>query len=235
MLISRKSNPDKTSTPFSPHLSGNRQAFKPRDVVLRLIVSSSSSSAAIFHTKMPTYRSITLSLISQFDILTIPEYAPPESTSTELPTLVDPHQSLVSVYVPTYPSSQFWLAYSIAPPHPPNALYYFKLFLDGSHVVSWGCGEEDRYKGKTMFGLYKSGKVFDGRRYLEQRVLCFASDGAPESPAEGSASLGPLMEVRVYRSKGRKRIMPEAEQYEGSPLSEHKENQPAKTNSAGIR
>ena len=61
---------------------------------------------------------------------------------------------VVTVYVPTYPSSQFWLRYSIAPPYPPKALYYFKLFLNGKCVVSWGCGEKDGYRGKTVFGLY---------------------------------------------------------------------------------
>lgn len=102
---------------------------------------------------MPTYRSLTISLISQFDILTIPEYAPPSippdpfTDSSNIPTLVDPSTAIVSIYIPTYPCSQFWLSYSIAPPWPPGLLYYFKLFVNGTCLVSWGCGEEDGYKG----------------------------------------------------------------------------------------
>ena len=106
---------------------------------------------------MPTYRSITISITSQFDICQLPEYAPPASTDdpfSTLPALLNPELSLVTVYLPTYPSSQFWLRYSIAPPYPPKAMYYFKLFLNGKCVVSWGCGEEDGYRGRTVFGLY---------------------------------------------------------------------------------
>lgn len=162
---------------------------------------------------MPTYRSITISLVSQFDILTIPEYAPP-STSTdpfsETPTLVDPGQSLVSVYVPTYPSSQFWLSYSISPPYPPHALFYFKLFLNNTHVVSWGCGAEDEYKGKTMFGVYCAGDSRLGKVGIEKRVFCFASEEYGSGKVDGSRErLGDVMEVRVYRARGRKRIWPE--------------------------
>ena len=162
---------------------------------------------------MPTYRSITISLVSQFDILTIPEYAPPPTTAdpfSPTPVLIDPGQSLVSVYVPTYPSSQFWLSYSISAPHPPHALFYFKLFLNDSHVVSWGCGEEDEYKGKTMFGLYCAGESWLGKPGIEKRVFCFAGEGYGTGQVNGGRDrLGDVMEVRVYRAKGRKRIWPE--------------------------
>ena len=81
--------------------------------------------------KMPTYRSITISITSQFDICQLPEYAPATSTDDPFstsPALLNPEQALVTVYIPTYPSSQFWLRYSIAPPYPPKAIYYFKLY-----------------------------------------------------------------------------------------------------------
>ena len=158
---------------------------------------------------MPTYRSITLSLVSQFDILTIPEYAP-LSTSNDpfspLPTLVDPTLSLVSVYVPSYPSSLFWLSYSVSPPHPPHALYYFKLFLNNSHIVSWGCGEEDKFSGKTMFGVYGTGTSWSGEPGMEKRVFCFASED--HGKCEGQSD-GDVMEVTVYRAKARKQVWPE--------------------------
>ena len=202
---------------------------------------------------MPTYRNLTFSLISQFDILTIPEYAPPlTSTSSSsdpfttektpsAPLLVDPSRSTVSVYVPTYPSSQFWLSYSISPPHPPGLLYYFKLLINGDVVVSWGCGEEDGYRGKTMFGLYSCGKINAGRvgkgqktmsqskgkqrdddgEGIESRVFCFgpltsAADDALDAVTNGLPEyLRDIMEIRVFRSKGRQRILPELTEFKG--------------------
>lgn len=161
-------------------------------------------------TKMPTYRSITISLISQFDILTIPEYAPPTTPTdpfSNAPTLVNPDHSLVSVYIPTYPSSQFWLSYSISPPHPPKLLYYFKLYLNGNPVVSWGCGEDDDYRGKTMFGLFKPSRSSGLARgaTLQRRVFCFGPDNVGLVDPDVD-SLSDVMEIKVFRSKGRKRI-----------------------------
>ena len=168
---------------------------------------------------MPTYRSITLSLISQFDILTIPEFAPPTTPNdpfSNAPTLINPDHSLVSVYIPTYPSSQFWLCYSISPPYPPKQLFYFKLYLNDNLVVSWGCGEDDGYKGKTMFGLFDSGHSVAKKPSVERRILCFG----PESRNVGLHSLGNLsdvMEVKVFRSKGRKRITPQIQELQNLP------------------
>ncbi|KAG7008755.1 hypothetical protein G7Y79_00004g013390 [Physcia stellaris] len=155
---------------------------------------------------MPTYRSITISITSQFDICQLPEYAPPTSIDdpfSTVPTLLDPELSLVSVYLPTYPSSQFWLRYSIAPPYPPKAIYYFKLFLNKKCVVSWGCGEDDGYRGKTVFGLYDSGGRWDGESTVERRMLCFSGSENPDD----------VMEIKVYRAKGRQRVEPELLDY----------------------
>lgn len=160
---------------------------------------------------MPSYRSITLSLISQYDILTIPEYAPLRASSgdpfvqSSNPVLIDAAKSLVSVYIPRYAGSQFWLRYSISPPHPPRALYYFKLFLNGTEIVSWGCGKEDEYKGKTMWALDDTGVRWMGERAIERRVLCFGPDeDAIVKPDKVEDDLAQVMEVRVYRAKGRK-------------------------------
>ncbi|KAL8796791.1 MAG: hypothetical protein Q9195_000874 [Heterodermia aff. obscurata] len=126
---------------------------------------------------MPTYRSITISITSQFDICQLPEYAPPTSTDdpfSTFPALLNPEQALVTVYIPTYPSSQFWLRYSIAPPYPPKAIYYFKLYLNGKCVVSWGCGEDEKYQGKTVFGfLVKAGYLTEEhpKRYYNYALL----------------------------------------------------------------
>lgn len=172
---------------------------------------------------MPTYRSITISLISQFDILTIPEFAPPTTPTdpfSNAPTLVNPAHSLVSVYIPTYPSSQFWLSYSISPPHPPKSLYYFKLYLNGNCIVSWGCGEDNDYRGKTTFGLFKPRRTSGLAKgaTMERRVLCFRPDIGPGGHPTLD-NLRDVMEVRVFRSKARKRIQPEVNPLQSAGVS----------------
>ena len=169
---------------------------------------------------MPTYRSITLATVSQFDILNIPEYPPPKNPKdpfSDSPTLLVSDKGVASVYIPTYPNSRFWLCYSISPPYPPKAFYYFKLYLNGVCVQSWGCGEEDKYKGKTMFGVFDSGEVFFGERAVEKRNLCFVSEESAVKKVDKVKdfidSSKDVMEVKVFRSKGRKRIRPEMEPF----------------------
>lgn len=162
---------------------------------------------------MPAYRNITINLVSQFDILNIPEYAPPPAFDDPFsapPALVD--NSLVSCYIPIYPLSQFWLSYSISAPHPPKALYYFKFFINGACVVSWGCGEENGFKGKTMYGLFDSGERWMGEPGIDARAFSFASKAT--SYRSTNNTLGQVLEVRVYRSRGRKRIRPELEDFQ---------------------
>lgn len=159
---------------------------------------------------MPTYRSISICLISQFDILIIPEFPLPNNrTSQTSDTAVDGSRSdqdndnsVVSVYVPTFPRAQFWISYSIAPPYPPKGLFYFKLFLNGAHVVSWGVSEEENYVGKTIFGLFSTTDGPVGYGDLEKRAFCFGSQEAEEDVTQD------VLEIRVFRSNGRKRQKP---------------------------
>ena len=184
------------------HIPATRTDDRPRHII---------SSPA----KMPTYRSITTSVISQHGIFSLPEYPPPTVPNdpfSTLPTLCDQDRALVSVYIPAYPSSQFWVRYSIAPPYPPKALYYFKLFLKGTCVISWGCGEEDGYEGRTMFGLYDSGDCWMGETGIERRVLCFGRGAKPgENVAVDSKD---VMEIKIYRAKGRMRIKPQVDDFQ---------------------
>ncbi|KAI9796963.1 MAG: hypothetical protein M1833_005909 [Piccolia ochrophora] len=150
---------------------------------------------------MVHYRSISLSLISQFDILSVPELAPPENISISDANTDDTNNeaaSTVDVYIPTYPLSQFWLAYTVSPPHPPGVIYYFKLYLNDIHVVSWGTSRENGYSGKTMFGLFDGGQDWTGEQCVERHVLCFG-DGQQQARED-------IIEVRVFRAKGRVRL-----------------------------
>lgn len=164
--------------------------------------------------KMPTYRSITIAVVSQLDIYNLPEYPPPSAPTDPFsspPTLINEERALVSVYIPTFPGSQFWISYSIAPPYPPKALYYFKLYLKGKCVVSWGCDEGHGYRGRTMFALYESGENCMGESSLERRIFCFNTPEKKESLVPDDRSS--LMEIKIYRAKARQRIRPPVEDF----------------------
>ncbi|MCJ1315622.1 hypothetical protein MMC15_000942 [Xylographa vitiligo] len=83
-------------------------------------------------------------------------------------------------------------------------MYYFKLSLNGDHVASWGCGKQEGYAGKTMFGLYRGAEGG-----IERRAFSFAEQDGP-----GKGPHGETMEIKVYRAKGRKKITPEFDCHE---------------------
>lgn len=59
-----------------------------------------------------------------------------------------------------------------------------------------------------MFALYRSSEARMGLPSSEKRVLCFGSDsGSPKS------GFGHFMELKVYRSKGRKKTPPIVEPF----------------------
>ena len=174
-----------------------------------------------------------MSLVSQYDLWDIPEYDPPAAPKdpfTTVPTLVDTDHAVRSVYIPMYSASQFWLCYDISPPNPPKLLYYFKLYINGRHIVSWGCGAENDFKGKTMFGLFDSGQVYENIpvSLFERRVLCFSPE-AGTVQSKVLDSLHDVIEIKVFRSKGRKRIRPEIEMYQSSPGVQRSDKKGAQT------
>ena len=63
-----------------------------------------------------------------------------------------------------------------------------------------------------MFGLFASQGVDKGKGSVEKRVLCFSSQDASEQ-STGSDPLGDVLEVKVYRSKGRKRIKSQVQDF----------------------
>ena len=73
-----------------------------------------------------------------------------------------------------------------------------------------------------MFGLFDSTQGFGTLRQslFERRVLCFSSD-AETVQSEVPDSLSDVMEIKVFRSKGRKRIEPELQEYQSSPGVQH--------------
>jgi hypothetical protein len=177
---------------------------------------------------MPTYRNITLNLQSDTTD-TIIELAPPSSHvvtpakpshhhhgSAHPPQLRDDTRAIISVYVPILPKSLFWLNYHITPPPlEPGHFYVFKMFVNRTEVVTWSCSEEQKFRGKCMFGLYDTGLGDDGvsKGYgvgMQKRAFRW---GDSEVRVTGDLSGDPerdrFVEVRVCRANKMVRIQPE--------------------------
>ena len=101
-------------------------------------------------------------------------------------------------------------------------MYYFKLSLNGDHVASWGCGKQEEYAGKTMFGLYRGAEGG-----IERRAFSFAEQDGP-----GKGPHGEMMEIKVYRAKGRKKITPEFDCHELGSNDVDSESRPGEIRSA---
>ncbi|KAF2686091.1 hypothetical protein K458DRAFT_238457, partial [Lentithecium fluviatile CBS 122367] len=168
------------------------------------------------------YRSINVALHSQFDVEIIPEYRPrPQEFYTErgvegkVPPLVDEKTPTCSVYIPVLPGSQFWIAYSISPPVPKDQQFLFKLFINGAHIVNWSTGKEQRWEGKTMFGLYER-ECEDGKKRIEKRVLCFTPPNKKTkqwTDVTDAFDESACMEIRVHRAHASKRVERKVEDY----------------------
>jgi hypothetical protein len=173
---------------------------------------------------MPTYRSINIALHSQFGIETLPEYYPPAQAhyaslgiNRTAPKLVDDDTATCSVYIPVLPGSIFWIGYSVSPPVPDGHYFLFKLYVNGAHIVSWSTGKEDKWKGKTMFGLYERAEDEDGKKRMEKRMLCFG----PTKDVTDAFDDKSCMVIKVHRAHGRKRMGRDLEEYKGTQLAKN--------------
>ncbi|KAK2757225.1 hypothetical protein FQN54_004739 [Arachnomyces sp. PD_36] len=123
---------------------------------------------------MPTFANIKVSLVSQFELVTLPEHILPNSPEDKfrrysgpaaqgpLPTptspfIAEPSSSpVITLYVSNTAGSRFWVDYAISGPQNINSLYYFQLSVNDKHVLSWGCGEKEGFGGKEMFKIFES-------------------------------------------------------------------------------
>jgi len=133
-------------------------------------------------------------LESQFDADTIPEAA---IAATETGDASD-NERIVDVYVPSYLGSQFWLSYTVnpamlAPAHAPTKYMFFKLILDDECIVSWGVGEAEEWKGKTMWAFFR-GEDHGGWRTVDKRSFFFRPAGDDQD-----------FDILAYRARGRRR------------------------------
>lgn len=147
---------------------------------------------------MPTHRSVTVALISQYDADTIPEIL--SRSSRQLLPIAN---RTITANIPAYPSSQFWISYQcpLPPPAKPNGdqtrYYYFKLYSGGKCLLSWGVGDDEGWQGKVVCGFWDAGTDFEGKKVIEKRGLFF--------PKIGDVGGRDGFAIRVYRAKARRR------------------------------
>lgn len=80
-----------------------------------------------------------------------------------------------------------------------------------------------------MYGLYDSGERWMGEPGVDMMGFGFASDAT--TPDFTKNILGHAIEVRVYRSRGRKRIRPGLEMFKAVVAHTNRGNQPPKSGS----
>lgn len=141
--------------------------------------------------------------------------------SVYIPSLPGPpsFSSLISVMncSNSLPGSQFWINYVVDDePTPPSHLY-FKLHMNGRHITSWGTNPKVKSQGCVEKALYEpcdrwsqeqSGVMFK-QEGIEARYFYFVNDQQHPSVADD----GGLIEVHVFRAKGRKRRAAKLDHY----------------------
>jgi len=74
-------------------------------------------------------RGVNIHAVSQIEACRLPEYGVAQN--------LDAAQSIAACYIGIIPGAQLWYEYSMDEPHPSNAMYLLKLFMNGEHVVTW--------------------------------------------------------------------------------------------------
>lgn len=208
---------------------------------------------------MPKFRSIRMSINSQWEMKQFPEFTHPDSaqfkdrgstpsvdsseprrpasssTSSTSASKADSRPDKdpsVSCYIPSMPGMRlhglgflfnayyfytgmrFFVKYTIEPPHPEGQLFYFKLFMNGRHISSWGVNPRTNPSGQVLRGLFAADDSDQSQTTLrhggiESRPFLFAQAVDGKSAADD----GGLIEIRIFRACGRKRRAPNLEQF----------------------
>ncbi|KAJ4389317.1 hypothetical protein N0V93_006783 [Gnomoniopsis smithogilvyi] len=192
---------------------------------------------------MPSFRGIDISIITQSEFGRLPEYPHPDGSyfqslatkqaaGQSQPPSSEPGNedaiangsanvgdpdARISVYIPSLPGSQFWINYVVENEPSPPCHLFFKLHMNGRHITSWGINPKVKSQGRVEKALYEpcdrwnqedNGVVFK-QEGIEARYFYFVSDQQQVSVADD----GGLIEVLVFRAKGRKRRAANLSQY----------------------
>lgn len=113
----------------------------------------------------------------------------------------------------SFAATRFWIRYNIVEAAATySQWFYFKLFMNGRHITSWGTNAKNKPSGQVMRGLFEpsdrwnykhEGTVFKNMG-TEARPFIFGREETECSAAND----GGLIEVMVFRARGRKRRLP---------------------------
>ncbi|KAI6263425.1 hypothetical protein MCOR27_004285 [Pyricularia oryzae] len=190
---------------------------------------------------MPSFRGIKISLVTVTDSTSacLPEFPHPDGPSAKLDqqhagpddkrrarsasrSCAPKSNPRISVYVPSQPNTKFFFDYRVIkiPPSTPDApetkYLFFKVFINGRHIVAWGIDLRKVTSGSAYRALYGPGRHYqhfseDGKTVMTQpgieaRYFWFLSDVGSLGQNSGIKSVaddGGLIEVQVFRAKGR--------------------------------
>ncbi len=161
---------------------------------------------------MPSIGDIRIELQCQQGVSSggpIPEFAPrrPEADDPDgqfMPPLYDSTTRTCSVFIPVFPSAQFFLTFDTKPvPDEPMVFYVFRFLIGKDEISTWHCGPEDGFKGCMMFALFDrsrtdvSGGSGSG---LEKHVFMFGDDTRPVGDLSAPRDEDRKIEVQVFRA-----------------------------------
>ncbi|KAK3403122.1 hypothetical protein B0T20DRAFT_17471 [Sordaria brevicollis] len=172
---------------------------------------------------MPSLRGIEISLTTEPSNDRVPEFPHPEGSSARLigshggsakqESISTPKTGpTIAVYIPSVPGHSFAIKYkfNVIPP-PPCKYVFFKLFLNGRAIASWGINPSTlpQQHGNVRKSLWAPGPSHNGQSGLECRNFVFLPGQEHRSAAED----GGLIEVQVFRAQGRTSRAPPLEEY----------------------
>ncbi|KAI1133896.1 hypothetical protein F5Y05DRAFT_423079 [Hypoxylon sp. FL0543] len=133
-------------------------------------------------------------------------FAPFSHSNTSL-TLQKKTNPRISVYVPSIPGDQFRLRYLVSSSLAPSRFLFFKMYINGHHTVSWGIDANSSSAGSVSRSLYEPDEKFRDENGnpvmgIETRYFRFKHGLGRSSLAED----GGLIEIQVFRCRGRRRI-----------------------------
>lgn len=105
--------------------------------------------------------------------------------------------------------TQFMIEYAVLRSPEPACQFFFKMFVNGRHITSWGVNPVSEPSGTVSRALYEPcerwqyeghGAIFRAEG-IESRSFFFS----PSQPGGSVADDGGLIEVHVYRARGRRR------------------------------
>ncbi|KAI0377411.1 hypothetical protein F5Y04DRAFT_177208 [Hypomontagnella monticulosa] len=128
----------------------------------------------------------------------------------------------ISVYIPSSPGAQFRLRYFVNKSSVPSRFVFFKMFVNGYHAVSWGIDAESCPAGSVTRSLYEPGDGFkdeNGDTVVGMETRYFHFTHAIDKNPAGED--GGLIEVQVFRCRGRKRIAVVLDSYPNRQQGRH--------------